>query len=181
MNLDEFAQKFQAFRFRTKSLVRLAIAVSSNSKRSCLPIFFFLEDMSWNEIFAFFNDFLFCVFVFSSWTFFVYSIARTVQWATVHSNGTASFLLGAKVPCIRLRSRSIPILWQSAVLVLHTRFLFFLQGTTSSCQQDPCLGSGLFTGHTQKTIQIAPGDLMGFWVEDHQATAHAFLFVRNLE
>jgi hypothetical protein len=59
--------------------------------------------------------------------------------------------------------------------------IFFLQGTTSSCQQDPCLGSGLFTGHTQKTIQIAPGDLMGFWVEDHQATAHAFLFVRNLE
>ena len=33
MNLDEFAQKFLAFRFRTKSSVKIAIAVSSKSKR----------------------------------------------------------------------------------------------------------------------------------------------------
>ena len=163
----------------------MPIAVSSKSKRlsgltklRLSSHFLFLGGYELKNLHIFY-DLFFCFFILD--IFCVQYCTHCAVSNTVHSNGTASFLLGAKVPCIRLRSRSIPILWQSAVLVLHTRFLFFLQGTTSSCQQDPCLGSGLFTGHTQKTIQIAPGDLMGFWVEDHQATAHAFLFVRNLE
>ena len=51
-----------------------------------------------------------------------------------------------------------------------TRFFFF-QGTTPSCQQAALSCARAPLWGTKKTIQIAPGDLMSFWVEVHQTTA----------